>query len=105
MQAETHGPGDLRTRAEVERNQRAGKAERITATVEGHRTSEGRIWRPNLLVGFSNPVLGVDATLIVSAVRLRFGEKEPEVTELELKRPETYDLVDFPTMARGESWT
>jgi prophage tail gpP-like protein len=105
LHAEAHAPGDLKTRAEVERNQRAGQGERILATVEGHRTAEGRVWRPNLLVPFRNPVLRVDATLLATVVRLRFGEREQEVAELELTRPEAFDIVAYPAMTRGKPWT
>jgi prophage tail gpP-like protein len=102
---EAHGAGDLKLRAEAERNQRAGRGEQILATVQGLRTAEGRAWRPNTLVPFRNAVLGVDATVLATVVRMRFGEREPEACELELTRPEAFDVVNYPPMKRGKIWT
>lgn len=105
LTVETHGPGDLRTRAEVERNTRAGRSEQISVRVSGHKTVEGYTWRPNLLVPYENPVLGVNATLLVIVARMRFGENEDDDTELVLARPESFDLVNYPAIGRGSLWT
>lgn len=105
LDVDTHGPGDLKTKAEVERNQRAGRSESIVCLVDGHKTVEGYCWRPNLLVPYKNPVLGVDATLLVVTARMRFGENEDDDTELVLTRPESFDLVNYPAQGRGLRWT
>jgi prophage tail gpP-like protein len=104
LQVEAHGPGDVRTRAEVERNQRAVRGESITCRVSGHTTVEGYVWRPNVLVAVKNPVLGVDAKLLVVTARLRFGESEDDDTELTLARPEGFDMVHYPALGRGSTW-
>lgn len=96
---------DVQTRAATERNLRAARGERITATVWGHKTDEGHAWRPNLRVAFDNPVLGVRAMLLVSRVSFRFGADEPDQADLELVRPEAYDVAGYPPLKRGELWT
>lgn len=104
LSVDTHGAGDLKTRATLERNQRAGRSETITCTVAGHRTDEGYTWRPNILVPYANPVLGVDATLLVVSARMRFGASEDEDTELTLTRPEAFALGAYPAQDGG-AWT
>lgn len=105
LQAAAGSKKDLKTRAKLERNQRAGKSERITALVNGWGTDEGTCWRPNTLVRFVNPVLGVDSTLLIVRAGFRFGANEPKQTELTMTRPEAFDLDDYPALGRGESWT
>lgn len=92
IQLEAHGPADLKTRAEVARNQRIGQGSRVVVTVNGLLTAEGTPWRPNLLVDVVNPVLNVQATLVTSTVRMRFGEAEAETSELELVDPIAFDI-------------
>lgn len=92
IQVEAHGPGDLKTRAEVARNQRIGGGQRVTATVLGLVDADGKPWRPNVLVDIDNPVLGLKSTLLVSVVRMRFGEDGGDETELELVPLEAYDI-------------
>ncbi len=92
IQVEAHGAGDLKTRAEVARNQRIGQAQRVLATVVGLTDADGKPWRPNTLVDFANPVLGIEAPLLVSVVRMRFGEGEGDETELELVPVEAFDI-------------
>lgn len=102
--AETGSGLDLQHRAELERNQRAGRGEAISCVVEGYHTDEGHVWRPNTLVHFRSRVLGVDATLLIAAARFRFGYNEEPNVELELVRPEAYDLGQYPALGRGEQW-
>jgi prophage tail gpP-like protein len=106
VQADSDTTADLELRAKLERNRRAAAGERITVTVDGWQTSEGFAWRPNTLVRFRNPVLGVDADLLVIAAAFRLGAREPKETELVLGRPEAFDVTDYPTHGRrGDSWT
>lgn len=92
IQVEAHGAGDIKTRAEVARNQRIGQGRRVTCVVLGLTTAEGTPWRPNLLVDVDNPALGVRETMLTSVVRMRFGEGEAEETELELMPPIAFDI-------------
>lgn len=98
------GNKDLGKRALLERNQRAGRSERVIYTVEGFRTSQGALWRPNQLVKVEDDWLRVDATLLVVTVGQRFGPEQPMVTRLELTRPEAFDQVDYPARGRGQIW-
>jgi prophage tail gpP-like protein len=104
VEADAHHKAELQARASLERNQRAGRGERVVATVNGWFTDEGKAWRPNTLVRFRNPVLGIDADLLVVSARFRFGAEEPKETELVLGRPEAFDVVDYPNNKRGEAW-
>jgi len=105
VQAEAHDKVDLKTRAEIERNTRAGNGESIVCLVDGWGTDEGNAWRPNTLVRFKNKVLGVDATLLITTVRFRFGPNEAREVELLLQRPEAFSVANYPALTRGNSWT
>ena len=105
VHVEAHDRVSAKTRATLDRNVRAGQSESISVTVDGWAMDRGVAWRPNTLVRFKNPVLGVDATMLVVTARFRFGANEPKETELQLARPEAFDLVDYPALGRGEEWT
>lgn len=104
------GDKDLGARAILERNQRAGRSERITVTVPGFKTEAGNLWRPGMGVHLADDWLRVDATLIVVRVSMEFGPGQVGateggmVTELELTRPEAYSESAYPVRARGKSW-
>lgn len=90
-------------RAQLERNVRAGRSEKVVLEVAGWLTDEGKPWRPNTRVKVVSPTLGIDAVLLVVRATLLHG---PELhrTELELSRPEAWDaLVTYPTRGRGEA--
>jgi len=101
LHAEAGSAADLEARATLERNQRAGRGERIQASVFGYQTAEGYAWRPNMQVNVQNVALGIDAWLLVVAVRYRFGAEEPREVELELARPESFELKRYPPLKRG----
>jgi prophage tail gpP-like protein len=96
--------GELELRATIDRNQRAGRGEQIKVLVDGWLTVEGTTWRPNTLVRYRNPVLGVDADLLVSTVRFHFGAELAQETELVLCRPEAFKVIDYPVTKRGQEW-
>jgi prophage tail gpP-like protein len=105
IDAEAQDKDEWTRLAALERNRRARNGERLTVTVDGWQTIEGYAWRPNLLVRYKNPVLGVDADLVVASATFRLGANEPKETELALGRPEAIDVRDYPSMARGDEWT
>lgn len=105
LHVHAHDGLDMRARAELERNQRAGQGETLTAYVDDWATVEGHAWRPNMLTRARNSVLGVNAGLLVVTARFRFGPNEPREVQLEMARPEAYDLAKYPALKRGESWT
>lgn len=92
IQVEAHGAGELQTRAEVARNQRIGAGQRVTVSVHGLAMDDGQPWRANMLIDVVHPVLDVNETLLISVVRMRFGEAEAEETELELVPPMAFDI-------------
>lgn len=104
VEAEAYEAKELEIRAKLERNQRAGRGERVSALVNGWATVEGTVWRPNTIVHMTNPILGIFADLVVATVRFNFSAKSPRSTELLLCRPEAFDVVDYPVSKRGEAW-
>lgn len=104
VQADAHDGLDLKARAQLECNQRAGNGEQVVALVDGWHTDEGPAWRPNTLVRFKNKVLGVDADMLIVSVRFQFGPNEAREAELQLMRPEAFDVAKYPALARGDSW-
>lgn len=105
VQAETGDRVDLATRARIECNARAGKGTRLTATVDDWETEDGKAWRPNTLVRFKNPVLGIDSKLLITTVRFAFGPDEARECELEMTRPQAFDVANYPALTRGQEWT
>lgn len=92
------GPRDLGKRAILERNQRAGRGERLKYTIVGWRNAEG-LWAPNTLVRVDDDWLDVSADLLIVAVRYQLDAETGRggyVTELELTRPEAFDTGDYP---------
>jgi prophage tail gpP-like protein len=104
------GERDAGRRAQLERNQRAGRAERITCTVPGFRNVTGALWRPGQAVQFEDDWLRVSAVLIVAGVEMAFGpgevggDADAMETTLELARPEAYGTGNYPARRRGQSW-
>lgn len=104
LQSGGDGPKDMGTRAILERNHRAGKSDRLSYTVPGWQRAEG-LWAPNVRVRVVDDWLDVDAELLVTTVRFRLdAERGGYVTELELARPEAFDMADYP-VRRGAAWT
>jgi prophage tail gpP-like protein len=95
----TDSKADLGQIAVLERNQRAGRSERLSYTVHGWERQEG-LWEPNLRVRVIDQELEVDCEMLVVNVAFRFGPDQSYVTELELSRPEAYDVVDYPVRRR-----
>ncbi len=92
---------DLGQLAVLERNQRAGRGERLTYTVYGWEREEG-LWTPNLRVRVIDETANVDCEMLVIQVSYKFATSgQGYVTTLELSRPEAYDVIDYPVRARG----
>lgn len=100
-----HGPGDLATRATVVRNQRAGQGQTVTVTCSGLSAPGAGPWRPALWVSLDNPVLELapDDPLLVSQVRMRFGD-QPEETELTLQPPSAFDVGKYKALHGRNKW-
>lgn len=81
----------LAQRAEWEKNVRIGRANRATITVQGWAHADG-LWRPNNLVRLRSPLLYADIDLLIAQVTYRLDSGGTS-TELELCRPEAFDLI------------
>lgn len=93
---------DLGQLAILERNQRAGRGERLSYTVYDWERQEG-LWEPNVRVRVIDPRLDVDCEMLVVNVAYRFDVRAGFVTDLELTRPEAYDVIDYPVRGRGRA--
>lgn len=92
--AESHGPhATYQDRATWERNVRRGRSSRATVTVQGWRSADGQLWRPNTMVHLKSPWLGVDADLLVASVALTLDEQNGTRAELRLCGREAFDLI------------
>jgi prophage tail gpP-like protein len=98
------GPGDVGKRARLECNQRMGRGERVSYTVDEYKTEDGYLWRPNLRVFVEDDWLGIHGWLLVVSVSYRFAPDEAPGCQLELARPEAFDEIDFPARGRGQLW-
>jgi prophage tail gpP-like protein len=96
---------DAKTRADWERNIRAGRAQRLTYTVQGWDDPILGVWTPNSLVKVKDDFFGVDDELLVVTARLTHGDRG-QLAELDLARPEAYDGLAEPPTARpgGGFW-
>lgn len=90
-----------RDRARWETNVRAGRGRRATYRVQGW-SHAGGLWRPNELVDVRDPLLGNATEMLIVTVRHSIAQGSS--TEIELVRPEAYDLVSIPEATpKGEN--
>ncbi len=82
----------LKQRAEWEKNVRLGRANRATITVQGWKHADG-LWLPNSLVHLRSPKLYADLDLLIAQVTYKKKRSTGTTTDLELVRPEAFDLL------------
>jgi prophage tail gpP-like protein len=82
----------LQQRAEWERNVRIGRANRAVVTVQGWKHADG-LWWPNNIVRLRSPKLYADLDLLIAHVTFIKDVKNGTTAELELCRPEAFDLL------------
>lgn len=105
--------GDLKRRAQWERNRRAGSGERMLYRVNGYgyetneyvgtfssvRRDAYRLWEPNMMVKAVDPRLEVDDWFLIAAVSYRWnaeGDDGGRTVDLTLVRKEAFSLQDYP---------
>lgn len=103
LAGDADGDRDLGLRAILERNQRAGRSERISYMVPGFRHRQGGLWRPGQIATVTDPFFRIeDERFVVVSAAMAFGpgdvggRGEGMVTELELTRPEAYGAGEYP---------
>lgn len=84
---------ELRKRATWEATTRAGRSQSVTIPVPGWRTPSGALWKPNVRVSVSSPLLHVEGVMLVSGVRQSKEEGRGTVTDLTLMPPEAFSLL------------
>lgn len=109
--------GDLKRRAQWERNRRAGTGERTLYRVDGygydskkyvgqfkqHQRSTTRLWEPNMMVKVTDPRFEMDDWYLVAAVSYRWqaeGDDGGRTTDLTITRPEAFSLQEYPKRKR-----
>jgi len=109
--------GDLKRRAQWERNRRAGSGERWLYRIDGfgyssanfvgssqHKRREAfRLWEPNMQVKVVDPRLDTEDDLLVAAVSYRWdaqGNDGGRTTDLTLTRKEAFTLQTYPKRKR-----
>ena len=91
----------LSDRARWEATVRAGKGQAVRVTVSGWRDPSGKLYEIDRLVRVKAPMIGVDAELLVSAVKFGLSDKGSR-TELTLVRKEAFSLVALPPKKKGK---
>lgn len=112
--------GDLKRRAQWERNRRAGSGERLLYRVDGFgyestdyvgqfgnkKRDAFRVWEPNMMVKVADPRLEAEDWFLVAAVSYRFqaeGDDGGRTTDLTLVRPEAFGLQEYPKRKKKPS--
>jgi len=100
--AEQQGAGQsLQQRADFERSIRAGRSTRITYAVQGWFMDNGKLWQPNNLVRVVDPFMGRDDKMLLISCRYTLGPTTGTRTDLEVTRPEAFDLIALPDGGAG----
>jgi prophage tail gpP-like protein len=96
--------GDIKRRAEWQRNISYGRSQQATYTVLGWHHADG-LWEPNRLVRIVDEWMGLDGVWwLISAVRFRLDENGQK-TELTVMPKEAFDLIPLPPKDKKEMWT
>lgn len=96
-----------RARAEWEAKVRAARGDAVSVTVQGWTQGDGSLWPVNALVRLSSPLLGMDATLLITQVTYSLDNGSGQLTKLNLKRPDAFTpepTVALPAKGAGEQW-
>ena len=83
----------LSQRATWERNTRRAKAKKLSYSLPGWQCGES-IWDINTLVDVSDPLVGIQDTLLVAAVELTLDDHGTRST-VELVSPATYSIFEL----------
>ena len=83
-------PASARLRAHWEARRRSGKAISVDITVQGWRQQAGPLWRENLIVPVTLPLLGVEDELVISDVEYSLMGAG-QITHLRLTHPAAFE--------------
>jgi len=90
-----------RNRATWERNQRIGQSIGVNVTVRGWLDPLGAIWKPNVMVSYTDPDIGwVEVPLLLVSTRFGLDNSGAIITSLELHPRKGYEPPE-QTAARG----
>lgn len=93
INAETQASeGSAGNRAELEAATRAGKATKITVTVQGWTMTNGELWPLNSITRVKSPLLSIDEDLLISETEFSVSDQGGKTAKLELTRPDAYLL-------------
>lgn len=97
------GRFEQRQRAQWEASTRAGRALRVSYTLQGWRDPKDALWRPNALIKVEDPWLGIERDLLIVSVSFTLSETG-STAELELAPKEAYELLPEVTAAAGAGY-
>jgi len=83
---------DCKNRAQAELNRRAGEGQAISYTVQGWYNADA-LWAPNVLVDVVDPLLNVNARLLVAEVVFEVDDQAGFITLLDVRPPAAFDLA------------
>lgn len=88
-QAGTADEGTCADRVDYERAHRAAKAIEAKYSVQGWRQADGSLWLPNWIVRVRDPILGLDADMVIAEVAWSLSSSGM-VTEIRVGPPDGY---------------
>jgi prophage tail gpP-like protein len=91
-------------RAEWEMNKRAGSSRILEYEVQGWTQSNGKLWPLNAMVQVKDAILGINETLLISALFFTVNESG-SVTKLKVVHPKAFStLPTLPAVKGGFDW-
>lgn len=91
------GNADMRAcmdRAKYERQSRFAKAHEVTLTVRGWRQTSGELWKPNMIVQYVDPVLGLEREMLIVECEYRVSSSGTE-TVMKIGLPDGYSAEPY----------
>ena len=81
-------------RAKYEKQSRFAKAHEVTLTVRGWRQSSGELWKPNMIVAYVDPILGLERDMLIVACEYRVSNSGTE-TVMKIGLPDGYSAEPY----------
>lgn len=80
----------LAQRASFEAQNRAGRSQRATHTVQGWLNASGKLWQINQLVPVRDGFLGINRDMLIESLDYRRSEEQGATTEITTVHPDAY---------------
>jgi len=90
-------------RAKWEMNKRAGGSRGLEYEIQGWTQSNGKIWPLNAMVQVRDKILGVNESLLISALSFTVNESGT-VTRMKVVHPDTFTVLQTTPVKTGFDW-